>query len=68
MIGADSTIFNKFIPNLENFDLGVAERVEILIRFNEASGVPKNVRYYYLTCTDGNADGLVIKYKFKLVR
>jgi hypothetical protein len=41
MIGADSTIFNEFITDEYSFDLGVAERVEILIKFNEASGVPR---------------------------
>jgi hypothetical protein len=64
MIGADSTIFQKFIPNLKDFDLGSGERAEILIRFDEGSGVPKGVQYYYLTCDDGNADRTVIKYKF----
>jgi hypothetical protein len=68
MIGADSNIFHKFIPDVKSFDLGVAERVELLIRFDEASGVPKGVKYYYLTCDDGNAEGTVIKYKFKLKR
>lgn len=67
MIGADSTIFDKFIPGQDRFDLGAAERVEILFQFNEASGVPKGVNYFYLTCDDGNAGGSVVKYKFKLI-
>jgi hypothetical protein len=34
MIAADGTIFHKFIANKESFDLGSAERMEILIKFN----------------------------------
>ena len=68
MIGADSAIFQTFIPDMKDFDLGVAERTEILIRFDEASGVPNCVQYYYLTCNDANAGGTVIKFKFKLTK
>lgn len=68
MIGANSSLFHQFISSVRHFDLGVAERVEILIGFDEASGVPKDIKYYYLTCDDGNAEGTVIKYKFKLTR
>jgi len=34
MIAADGTIFHKFISNQQSFDLGSAERMEILIKFN----------------------------------
>lgn len=68
MIGADSTIFHEFIPDQTEFDFGVAERVEMLIVFNEASGVPKGINHFYLVCEDGNVGGSVIKYKFSLKR
>lgn len=67
MIGADSTLFDKFIPNQNRFDLGVAERIELLVTFNQASGIPKEVQYFYLTCNDGNIGGTVVKYRFQLL-
>jgi hypothetical protein len=66
MIGADSTLFHEYIPDQTTFDFGAAERVEILIKFSEASGVPKEVNNFYLVCDDGNVGGTVIKYRFQL--
>lgn len=68
MIGADSTLFDKFIPNQDRFDLGSAERIELLATFSQASGIPKEVQYFYLTCNDGNIGGTVVKYRFQLVK
>ncbi len=68
MIGTDSTLFDKFIPNQDRFNLGTAERMELLVTFSKANGVPNEVQYFYLTCNDGNIGGTVVKYRFKLIK
>lgn len=66
MIGADSVLFHEFIKNQTSFDFGVAERVEILIKFDPQSGVPKQINSFYLICEDTNEDKVVVKYKFAI--
>lgn len=66
VIGTDSALFNNPVHNVNTFDLGVAERVEFLAKFDEMNEVPANIQHFYLVCFDGVADSYVIKQKFVL--
>jgi hypothetical protein len=65
-IGADSCIFNKPIHNMTRFDLGTAERLDFLIDFNKANGIPDEVSNLYIIAYDQNLDDYVIKFNFTL--
>jgi FtsP/CotA-like multicopper oxidase with cupredoxin domain len=66
VIGTDSALFNKPVNNVNQFDMGVAERVELLIKFGPENGIPLNVNNVYLICYDVNYAGSVVKYRFQL--
>jgi len=40
VIGTDSALFDKPVNNVYTFDLGVAERVETLMKLDRNNGVP----------------------------
>ena len=46
--------------------MGVAERVQLLIKFGSAEGIPSNINNYYLICFDDSVGDYVIKYRFGL--
>lgn len=66
IIGTDSALFNNPVNNINQFDLGVAERVELLIKFGPENGIPSNIKNFYLICFDSNFGDYVIKYNFTL--
>lgn len=57
---------HKPIHNVTQVNLGTAERVEMVIRFDEASGVPLSINNLYMICFDTNANKTVMKFKFAI--
>jgi hypothetical protein len=51
---------------MTRFDLGTAERLDFLIDFNKANGIPDEVSNLYIIAYDQNLDDYVIKFNFTL--
>ena len=66
VIGADSSLFNRPFPGVYSIDMGSGERVELLVKFDEPSKVPRYVTKIYVTCYDFNSKQHVIKARFYL--
>jgi len=57
-------MFRDPITGLDQVDLGAAERVDILLNFEEA--IPDSIQFVYIVCYDFNGLAYVLKYRFSL--
>ena len=66
LIGVDSALLTSPIHKIQRVSLGVAERVEFVIKFDEANFIPPQVNNVYLVAFDSNANKYQIKRSFQL--
>ncbi len=66
VIGTDSAIFDVPVNDVRSVDLSVAERADILIKFDEIDQVPKNINNIYIVTYDSSAEKYKIKLTFSL--
>ena len=64
VIGTDTSMFDRGVGNVTEVDLGLAERVDLLINFQ--GFLPPGVQYVYIVCFDYNQGVNVVKHRFSL--
>lgn len=64
MVGTDTSLFHSPIHNQLTFDLGPAERIDLIIRFGQH--LPASVSNVYFICLEGNSGETTIKFKFNI--
>ena len=65
IIGADGALMRHPIHQQTSFDLGEAERLELVVRFGE--GMMSDIKHIYMTCRDLNSDLKTIQMKVEIV-